>query len=169
MKDFQLRDAHPQDHESILALTLEANQEYGRDAPEAWTAYADNIRETLSNHSPAEQIVAERDGEILGAVLLYPAGITLESADGRQFPLAYPEVRLLAVKPAARRGGVGRALMEECVVRARKAGAAAIALHTTDLMQVAMRMYERMGFVRAPEADFKPAPEFVIKGYRLTL
>jgi hypothetical protein len=30
-----------------------------------------------------------------------------------------------------------------------------------------LRMYERMGFVRAPELDFHPAPDTTVKGYRL--
>ena len=29
-----------------------------------------------------------------------------------------------------------------------------------------MRMYERMGFMRAPELDFIPAEDVVIKAYR---
>ena len=41
--------------------------------------------------------------------------------------------------------------------------------HTTDMMAVAMRLYERMGFARAPELDFTPAPGFLVKGYRLPL
>jgi len=48
-------------------------------------------------------------------------------------------------------------------------GAAALALHTTDLMQVAMQLYERMGFIRAPDLDFHPVPEVTIKGYRFNL
>jgi ribosomal protein S18 acetylase RimI-like enzyme len=50
--------------------------------------------------------------------------------------------------------------------RARQSGAEAVTLHTTEMMQVAMQMYERMGFVRAPELDFHPVPEITIKGYR---
>jgi hypothetical protein len=53
--------------------------------------------------------------------------------------------------------------------RARQSGAAALALHTTDLMQAAMQMYERMGFMRAPDLDFHPVPEVTIKGYRFNL
>jgi hypothetical protein len=34
-------------------------------------------------------------------------------------------------------------------------------------MQAAMRLYEGMGFQRAPELDFQPAPGVTIKGYRL--
>jgi hypothetical protein len=37
------------------------------------------------------------------------------------------------------------------------------------MMQAAMRLYVRMGFVRAPELDFHPAPGLTIKGYRLNL
>ncbi len=37
------------------------------------------------------------------------------------------------------------------------------------MMQAAVRLYERMGFVRAPEIDFQPAPGIVVKGFRLDL
>ncbi len=59
--------------------------------------------------------------------------------------------------------------MDECLHRARAAGAPALALHTADIMAVAMRLYERMGFVRAPELDFRPAPEILVKGYKRML
>jgi GNAT superfamily N-acetyltransferase len=78
-------------------------------------------------------------------------------------------VRLLAVAPEARGQGIGIALMKECIRRARRLGAVCLNLHTTDMMQVAMRMYERMGFVRAPELDFHPDPSITVKAYRLKL
>jgi ribosomal protein S18 acetylase RimI-like enzyme len=59
--------------------------------------------------------------------------------------------------------------MQECVRRARGSGTGALTLHTTDLMRTAMRMYERMGFVRAAELDFHPAPGLTVKGFRLDL
>lgn len=170
MSDFILRDAKLQDRQAIQDVTLGAYQEYATMLPtEGWEEYRQNILETLAEVTPAEQIVAERDGEILGTVLLYPAGQVMELPDRSTFTRQFPEVRLLAVAPAARGLGLGHALMRECIARARRAGVHALALHTTDLMRVAMEMYERMGFVRAPETDFYPAPGFVIKGYRLEL
>ncbi len=83
--------------------------------------------------------------------------------------LTWPEVRLLAVAPSARGRGVGAALMNECIHRARSAGATALTLHTTDLMQAAMRLYERLGFERAHDLDLEPAPGIIAKGYRLDL
>jgi hypothetical protein len=37
------------------------------------------------------------------------------------------------------------------------------------MMRAAMRLYERLGFVAAPELDFHPAPGLTVKGYRLSL
>jgi ribosomal protein S18 acetylase RimI-like enzyme len=76
---------------------------------------------------------------------------------------------LLAVAPSARGRGVGVALMNECIHRARSAAATALTLHTTDLMQAAMRLYERLGFERAHDLDLEPAPGLIAKGYRLDL
>jgi hypothetical protein len=59
--------------------------------------------------------------------------------------------------------------MKECIRRARSLGAVCLNLHTTDMMQVAKRMYERMGFVRDPERDFHPDPSVTVKAYRLDL
>ena len=65
--------------------------------------------------------------------------------------------------------GVGHALVDECVRRARRAGAAELGLHTSESMRVARRMYERMGFERAPERDFRPGGAELVEGYRLRL
>jgi hypothetical protein len=36
-------------------------------------------------------------------------------------------------------------------------------------MHAAVRLYERMGFARAPELDFRPVESVLVKGYRLSL
>ena len=137
--------------------------------PSHWEDYRQAILGTLADVKPAQQIVAERDGAILGTVLLYPAGTVFFTPDGLPVTLTWPEVRLLAVAPAARGRGIGAALMYECVRRARRLGAAVLTLHTTDMMHVAMRMYEHMGFVLAPELDFHVDKDLTVKGYRLNL
>jgi GNAT superfamily N-acetyltransferase len=164
-----IRDARPGDRDAIRDVTLAAYQEYAPKMPAHWQGYRQNILATLARVAPAEQIVAETEGAIAGTVLLYPArGVNAGERDVA-IRNAWPEVRLLAVAPGARGRGIGAALMQECVRRARATGATALSLHTSDLMQVALRMYERMGFVRAPELDFHPGPGLTIKGYRLDL
>ena len=166
MTELTLRDARPEDRAAIEDVTLSAYQEYASVMQAGWEDYRQNILGTLADVHPAEQIVAEHDGRLVGTVLLFPAKRKVELPDGSQFVFESPEIRLLAVAPAARGLGVGTTLVEECMRRAQRAGNAAITLHTTDMMAAAKRMYEGMGFVRAPELDFTPAPEFVIMGYR---
>src|SRR5215470_8907165 len=120
-----VRGARPADRAAIEAVTLAAYQEYAAQMPEHWEAYRQNIVGTLGSVEPRDQLVAEREGEIIGCVLLHPAGNSLVGARGEPITLSLPEVRLLAVAPTARGLGVGRALMRECIRRSRQAGARA--------------------------------------------
>ena len=164
----KIREARREDRDAARKITLSAFQQYAAVMPAPrWEGYRENILSTLADPDPAQQIVAEKEGNIVGSVLLYPPGTAFSAPDGG--PVTCPEVRLLAVTPEARGGGIGAALMQECIRRARLWGAPCLNLHTTDMMQVAMRMYERMGFVRAPELDFHPDPRVTVKAYRLTV
>ena len=163
----RVREARVGDRGAIEAVTLAAYQEYAPQMPQHWELYRQNIVGTLAKIEPEHQLVAEQAGRIVGAVLLYPAGTSLTSPRGETITLALPEVRLLAVSPEGRGRGVGEALMRECLRLAQESGAPGITLHTTEMMQAAMRLYERMGFVRVPELDLRPLPGVVAKGYRL--
>jgi GNAT superfamily N-acetyltransferase len=161
-----LREASPADRDAIVEVTLAAYQEYAAQVP-FWSGYRENILATITNPRPATQLVADLEGTIVGTVLLFPApppGTTSAPGQGR-----WPEVRLLAVAPAARGKGVALALMQECVRRAREANSDALTLHTMPPMQSALRLYTRMGFQPAPELNFEPVPGFTVNGYRLTL
>ena len=164
----KIRDARRADRDAARQVTLSAFQQYAAVMPPPrWEGYRENILATLADVGPAQLIVAEKEGTIVGSVLLYPPGTAFSTpVEG---PLTCPEVRLLAVATEARGQGVGTALMKECIRRARRLGASCLNLHTTDIMQVAMRMYERMGFVRAPDLDFHPDPSVTVKAYRLAL
>jgi GNAT superfamily N-acetyltransferase len=136
-----------------------------------WELYRKMQRTLLTTDTVAERIVAERargpSGWLVGSVLLFPAEANVYTEDGANAD--WPELRMLAVAPEARGLGLGRALVDECARRARAAGHAYLGLHTEDVMAVAVRMYERAGFARMPELDFRPTPDLVVKGYRLTL
>jgi len=181
-----IRDATPGEDDAVLALTLAAYDEYAAAFPPAfWAGYRRNIVEQFDGSATAQRIVAERDGALVGSVLLFPPAPPADG-DGTDMPLdegetgappdggetgapAVPEVRLLAVAPAARGQGMGAALLAECVRRAKAVGATALGLHSMEVMTVAIRMYERFGFVRDPRTDFRPVPEVLVKGYRLDL
>ena len=99
---------------------------------------------TLATQARAELIVATVGGRVAGAVGYIGPGHPKQE----WFEADWPVVRMLVVHPAHRGLGIGRALTEECVRRARRDGAPLIALHTTPIMEVALAMYERMGFTK---------------------
>jgi ribosomal protein S18 acetylase RimI-like enzyme len=116
--------------------------------------------------SESKLIVAELDGQLAGMVTLY---LDAEHSSQGGWPRGWASIRLLALHPDYRGRGIGHALMEECIRRCRDQGIATIGLHTTEMMDVARRMYEKIGFVRAPEFDFYPRPGVVVMAYRLDL
>jgi GNAT superfamily N-acetyltransferase len=162
-----VRDARPDERAAVRALVLSAYDAYAAVLPPAaWSGYLGQAAATPDAEVPVERIVAERRGARVGSVLLSPADAP---AYGGAATAAVPEVRLLAVAPSARGRGIGAALMAACARRARRAGVSELGLHTTDFMAAARRLYDRLGYVRAPETDFAPAPGFGVKGYRLRL
>jgi ribosomal protein S18 acetylase RimI-like enzyme len=173
--DITIRDATPADLDAIAAVLEKSYEQYmppdgaqiSDDERAAWEGYRADIRDVGSRAATSTHIVAERDGEILGSVNYYAAGFA-EPGD-HSFPDDWTSIRLLGVDPSARGLGVGRMLMDACVRRARDEGAKFMGLHTTILMDVARAMYVRLGFVRAPEFDFFPMPDFTVEAYRLDL
>jgi GNAT superfamily N-acetyltransferase len=165
---FYIRDARADERATIRDLTLAAYAEYATImAPTAWAALRQAVRVGLDAEGAIERIVAERDSVLLGSVMLYSPDANAYG-DG-VVAAGWPELRLLAVAPLARGQGVGRALVEECMRRARRAGAAELGLHTSESLRAAVQMYERMGFVRAPESDFQPSGAELVMAYRLML
>jgi len=165
---FRIRDAYDNERAAIRDLTLAAYAEYANvmSAP-AWAALRQALHTALNMEEAVECIVAEQDGTLVGSVLLYPP--TANAYGDALARAGWPEVRLLAVLPGARRQGGGTALINECMRRAELIGATALGLHTSESMQVAMRMYERMGFVPAPDYDFGPGGGELVKAYCLSL
>jgi len=111
-------------------------------------------------------VAIDGDGTLAGGVVYFgdmaeygSGGIatTIANASG---------IRLLGVDPRFRGRGVGKALTAACIQFARDAGHREVILHTTAPMQVAWKMYERLGFVRAEELDF-PQEGYPVLGFRL--
>jgi len=77
-------------------------------------------------------------------------------------------IRLLAVSASARGNGVGRMLTEHCIALARTAACSTLILHTTRFMPTAWSLYEKMGFARYTEIDFKQK-DLDVYGFQLAL
>jgi ribosomal protein S18 acetylase RimI-like enzyme len=166
----RLRDAREDELDEVRALTRVAYAEFAEVMePAAWVGLAGAVHEALRERRPGVHwIVAELEGRLVGSVMLYPPAVRAYGGLTDE-PLAAPELRLLSVRPEARGTGIGEALVRECVRRAREMGAAELGLHTSRSMEAAIRMYERLGFERAPERDFQPPGAELVTGYRLPI
>ncbi len=60
---------------------------------------------------------------------------------------------MLVVSPSQRGKGIGKKLTMECIKRARDIGVSIIGLHTSPIMEVALSMYLRMGFVKVKDIE----------------
>ena len=77
-------------------------------------------------------------------------------------------IRLLGVNERYRGCGIGKALTLACIQRARDRKHSQIILHTTQAMQIAWGLYDRLGFRRSPDLDFMQG-ELPVFGFRLRL
>ena len=85
--------------------------------------------------------LAERDGEVIGLLVLRTTP-TLSSRDD------WAEITELYVRPASRRTGVGRALIERALEYSRSRGCSEIHLLVDPANLAALSFYEALGFHR---------------------
>ncbi len=142
-----VRDYRPADAAPVNALALLAFEQF-KDAYDDWPTFQARIATMSELAAGGEIIVAEHAGQIVGAVAYVGPG----APKAAFFQPEWPIMRMLVVAPSARGHGIGRALADECIGRARRDGAAVFALHTSELMHVALPMYQRMGFNRVASA-----------------
>lgn len=76
--------------------------------------------------------------------------------------------RLLAVGNSARGKGIGKLLTKYCIDLAKKEHQWQLVIHSTKAMNIAWSMYERLGFKRSDDLDFKQ-DSLDVFGFRLLL
>ena len=165
--DIVIRAAEPAEYETLGEITAQAYLQDGLLLFGESDWYLEELRDVAKRAAAADVLTAVADDTVLGTVTFVPSG-------GPLAELARPgeaEIRMLAVAHAARGRGVGQALVQACVERARSTGCTGVVLSTQRTMHAAHRIYERHGFVRVPERDWQPIPghDFTLLTYELTL
>lgn len=160
----RIRPARPDELAAVGALTLAAYVADGFLTHD--DAYAAELLAADERVQGAELLVAvAAEDRLLGTVTYCRHGSPWAEVSRS----GEAEFRMLAVAPAGRGRGVGTALSQWCVERARAQGCTAVALSSMAQMGSAHRIYERMGFVRAPERDWSPVPHVALLAYVLDL
>lgn len=145
----EIRSARPEEYAEVSDLVVAGYATLSDRAP----GYEAVLRDVATRAESADVLVAVLAGTIVGSVK-YVAG------PGPQAEFDDPEaatIRMLAVAPEARGHGVGAALVDACIDRARQTGRRRVLLDTRQSMTSAHRLYERAGFVRDASLDRRPA------------
>jgi ribosomal protein S18 acetylase RimI-like enzyme len=156
-----VREAHPSEHAELGDLCVRAYRSLGS----VTHSYAAQLRDVAGRAETARILVAVDGHGPVGCVTLI-----LDGGPWRE--LAGPdeaEFRMLAVDPAAQGRGAGERLVRACADEARRAGFTRIVISSATDMTAAHRLYERLGFTRAPARDWKPVPEVQLLSYELAL
>lgn len=160
---FAIRKALPAEFAAIADLVVEAYREVG----ETDAGYVPELRDVAGRAAQVPVLVALEalTDAVLGTVTYVPGPGPYHEGDFGDAA----SFRMLAVAPGARRRGIGQALVEACIERARADGRTAIGIYTRPFMTDAHRMYERLGFSRAPELDIEFDPGDWLLAYRIEL
>lgn len=156
-----VRRVRPTEYDVVAELTATVYRYEGY----ADASYEPALRRVAERDRSAEVLVAHVGDRIVGAV-------TIATHGGEWAEQAGPGeavIRMLAVAADARRSGAGEVLVRSCLERARTAGCTRVRLSTMPTMTAAHRLYERIGFVRVPAADWEPAPGTLLLGYAVEL
>jgi len=151
MSVLTIRPVAPDEFDALGELTVAAY----RLVPGGATSpgYEKTLRDVATRAAHAVVLVAvDADGgALLGGVTYVPGPGRFAEFEGED----EAGIRMLAVAPAAQRGGVGRRLVEACIDRARASRKARIVLHTTEAMAPAQALYRSLGFERSPSRDLQ--------------
>ena len=163
-RGFEIRPVRESEHGVLGDIIVDAylNDGFlrGPDDP-----YAPFLRDVGSRIGGAEVLAAVDGDRVLGGVTLVPPGSPLAELAGP----GEAEIRALAVAREGRGRGVGTALATACVERARELESKRVVLCSQQTMKAAHRVYERLGFERAPQLDWEPIPDVLLWGYVLEL
>jgi ribosomal protein S18 acetylase RimI-like enzyme len=164
-ESFEIRLARTDEYDEIGEITVRG---YERDGfLSASEDYASSLRDATSRAVGAELWVAVElaTDRVLGSVTFCPLGSPYrELATDTE-----GEFRMLAVDPAARGLGVGRALVQHCLDHSREMGFGAVVICSLPAMTTAHGLYSSLGFSREPSLDWTPVPGVDLWGFRARL
>ncbi len=147
-----IRVARPEEYARIGALSVDAYRADGQ-LVEHYVPFLADVA-ARAEHGTILAAVDQETGSVLGAAtFVLPSSPLAEVAREGE-----AEFRTLAVAPGAQGRGVGAALVRACLDRAATLGCRAVVICARDMATTAQRLYQRLGFQRAPELDWSPVP-----------
>jgi GNAT superfamily N-acetyltransferase len=150
---FTIREVRPDEYDALGELTVRA---YAAVPAETDLGYHGELRNVAKRAAVVPVLVAVAvDGRVLGGVA-YVSGPGTPYAESQRDDEA--GFRMLAVEPSEGGRGIGRALAEACITRARAEGRNGVSIYSRPARSYAHRLYRSLGFERDPARDWELAP-----------
>ncbi|RRO16297.1 GNAT family N-acetyltransferase [Saccharopolyspora rhizosphaerae] len=158
-----IRAALPAEHAVVGEIAAKAYADTGNLPADG--SYVSELRNAADRAVRAELLVALDGDRPVGTVtVVRPGDAYVEIARPGEV-----EFRMLAVASEASGRGVGRQLVEAVLERARGEGFGRVVLCVSETAESPRRLYERMGFRRLPDRDWRPTDDIRLLGYYLDL
>lgn len=142
MAGVTIRPAGEEDVETLFGLILEL-AEYER-LTEKVRGDPEVLRRSLFEERAAEALIVELEGAAVGYAIFFTTFSTFECRSGVWVEDVY-------VRPDRRRGGVGRAVMEQLAALALERGHVRLEWCALDWNEPALRFYDKLGATRLEE------------------
>lgn len=147
-----IREALPQEYAHIGALTVAAYEAGGILGTDPNYRYV--LADAQARADEHALLVAVDHDVVVASVTYCPYGSREAEVSGP----GEAEFRMLAVEPAFEGRGIGPALIAACEQRARDEGRQRLVLSVIEHNAKAARVYQRLGYRRAPHRDWEPYP-----------
>lgn len=142
-------------HDDINELRTLGLVSFGQFKEVLTPANWERLHQTLSDRNTYLELLNKSrafvcliENKIVGAAYFISSGNATE--------IYLPEwcyIRMVGVNPDFFGRGIGQKLMQYCVAHAKESGEKTVALHTSEFMDAARHIYEKIGFVRLQEIE----------------
>ncbi|WP_299248117.1 GNAT family N-acetyltransferase [uncultured Aquimarina sp.] len=171
-QEYLIRDANPNEFIKIGELMVKVYSQLDgfpsqKEQPNYYKTLA-NIGSFTEKPNTRLLIAVSENDEIGGGVVYFSDMKYYGSGGTAPQEKNASGFRLLAVAPTARGKGIGKLLTEACIELAKDEKQRQVIIHSTKAMQIAWKMYEKLGFKRSKDLDFKQE-ELSVYGFRLSL
>lgn len=169
---YTVRTATADEFSKIGALMVQVYSQLSgfpteKEQPQYYTLLA-NVGELTKKPATELLVAVSSDNTLAGAVVYFGEMQHYGSGGTATREQNSSGFRLLAVSNEARGQGIGKLLTNACIQKATSDKRKQLIIHTTKAMQTAWAMYEKLGFKRSEDLDFKQG-DLDVFGFRLTL
>ena len=148
----KFREGHIEDKQQLRTIALLSYREFESAlTPENWNIFFKNLdsEESYINILKiAKCFVCEVDTKIVGVAYFVPSGNPTPI-----FQSNWSYIRMVGVHPDYRGNKIGHQLTQHCIEFAKQSNEKIIALHTSEFMDTARYIYEKLGFQRIKEIE----------------